>query len=81
MPLSEFKQRVTIEGLDELDRLKESLEVGHRADHSFRNWEWMMHAANAHGDIPIDPVYKRLRNEGAERFAYGVRSRLAVSRS
>ncbi|GIR70932.1 MAG: hypothetical protein CM15mP74_21830 [Halieaceae bacterium] len=39
------------------------------------NWEWMMHAANAHGDIQIDPVYKRLRNEGAERFAYEVRSR------
>ena len=34
-----------------------------------------MHAANAHGDIQIDPVYKRLRNEGAERFAYEVRSR------
>ena len=76
MPLSEFKQRVTIEGLDEFDRLTENrsksaivltIHLG--------NWEWMMHAANAHGDIPIDPVYKRLRNEGAERFAYEVRSR------
>ena len=76
MPLSEFKQRVTIEGLDEFERLTENrsksaivltIHLG--------NWEWMMHAANAHGDIPIDPVYKRLRNEGAERFAYEVRSR------
>ena len=76
MPLNEFKQRVTIEGLDEFERLTENrsksaivltIHLG--------NWEWMMHAANAHGDIPIDPVYKRLRNEGAERFAYEVRSR------
>lgn len=34
-----------------------------------------MHAANAHGDIPIDPVYRRLHNAGSDRFAYEVRSR------
>ncbi len=76
MPLSEFKQRVTVEGLDELNRVTENrvksvivltIHLG--------NWEWMMHAANAHGNLAIDPVYKRLRNEGADRFAYEVRSR------
>jgi KDO2-lipid IV(A) lauroyltransferase len=75
MGLSDFKQRVTVEGFDELDRLTENrtksvivltIHLG--------NWEWMMHAANAHGDISIDPVYKRLRIAGAERFAYEVRS-------
>ncbi|MEK9920345.1 MAG: lipid A biosynthesis (KDO)2-(lauroyl)-lipid IVA acyltransferase, partial [Luminiphilus sp.] len=63
MTLADFKRRVTVEGLDELERLTENraksvvvltIHLG--------NWEWMMHAANAHGDIPIDPVYKRLRN-------------------
>ena len=75
MNLADFKRRVTVEGIDELDRLTENrtrsvivltIHLG--------NWEWMMHAANAHGDISIDPVYKRLRNAGAERFAYEVRS-------
>ena len=76
MPLHEFKQRVTVEGLDELDRLTEnrSKSVIVLTIH-LGNWEWMMHAANAHGDIPIDPVYRRLHNEGSDRFAYEVRSR------
>ena len=64
MNLDDFKRRVTVEGIDELDRLTENrtrsvivltIHLG--------NWEWMMHAANAHGDIPIDPVYRRLHNE------------------
>ena len=76
MNLDDFKRRVTVEGIDELDRLTENrtrsvivltIHLG--------NWEWMMHAANAHGDIPIDPVYRRLHNEGSDRFAYEVRSR------
>ena len=76
MTLADFKERVTVEGFDELERL-----TGNRATSVIvltihqGNWEWMMHAANAHGDIAIDPVYKRLRNAGAERFAYEVRSR------
>jgi KDO2-lipid IV(A) lauroyltransferase len=76
MTLADFKQRVTVEGFDELERLTDNRAKSvivltiHQG-----NWEWMMHAANAHGDIAIDPVYKRLRNEGAERFAYEVRSR------
>jgi KDO2-lipid IV(A) lauroyltransferase len=76
MNLDDFKRRVTVEGIDELDRLTENrtrsvivltIHLG--------NWEWMMHAANAHGDIPIDPVYRRLHNKGSDRFAYEVRSR------
>jgi len=76
MNLGDFKRRVTVEGLDELDRLTENrtrsvivltIHLG--------NWEWMMHAANAHGDVPIDPVYRRLHNAGSDRFAYEVRSR------
>ena len=76
MNLADFKRRVTVEGIDELDRLTENrtrsvivltIHLG--------NWEWMMHAANAHGDIPIDPVYRRLHNAGSDRFAYEVRSR------
>ena len=56
MNLADFKRRVTVEGIDELDRLTENrtrsvivltIHLG--------NWEWMMHAANAHGDIPSIP--------------------------
>ena len=76
MELDDFRRRVTVEGLDKLASLT--------ADHSRSvivltihqgNWEWMMHAANAHGNLPIDPVYRRLHNDGADRFAYEVRSR------
>ena len=76
MHLPDFKRRVTVEGLDELDRMTQgrSRSVIALTIH-LGNWEWMMHAANARGDIPIDPVYRRLHNEGADRFAYEVRSR------
>jgi KDO2-lipid IV(A) lauroyltransferase len=76
MSLDDFRRRVTVEGIDELDRLTEnrSRSVIVLTIH-LGNWEWMMHAANAHGDIPIDPVYRRLHNAGSDRFAYEVRSR------
>jgi KDO2-lipid IV(A) lauroyltransferase len=76
MTLDDFKRRVTVEGIDQLDRLTEnrSRSVIVLTIH-LGNWEWMMHAANAHGDIRIDPVYRRLHNDGADRFAYEVRSR------
>ena len=64
MTLDDFKRRVTVEGIDQLDRLTEnrSRSVIVLTIH-LGNWEWMMHAANAHGDIPIDPVYRRLHND------------------
>ena len=76
MQLDDFRRRVTVEGLEKLESLAEdrSRSVIVLTIHQ-GNWEWMMHAANAHGDVAIDPVYKRLRNPGAERFAYEVRSR------
>ena len=37
------------------------------------NWEWMLHGATAALDIRVDPVYKRLHNLGADRFAYEAR--------
>ena len=76
MELDDFRRRVTVEGLDKLESLAadRSRSVIVLTIHQ-GNWEWMMHAANAHGDIPIDPVYRRLHNEGSDRFAYEVRSR------
>ena len=76
MELDDFRHRVTVEGLDKLESLAadRSRSVIVLTIHQ-GNWEWMMHAANAHGDIPIDPVYRRLHNEGSDRFAYEVRSR------
>ena len=41
----------------------------------------MMHAANAHGDIPIDPVYKRLRNEAPSALHMKSGAGSGVSRS
>ena len=76
MSLDDFKARVSVEGIDELDRMthNRSRSVIVLTIH-LGNWEWMMHAANAHGDIPIDPVYRLLHNAGSDRFAYEVRSR------
>ncbi|MDG2460806.1 MAG: lysophospholipid acyltransferase family protein [Luminiphilus sp.] len=76
MRLDDFKHRVTVEGLDELERVsaRRSQSVIVLTIH-LGNWEWMMHAANAHGNLPIDPVYRRLHSKGADRFAYEVRSR------
>lgn len=38
------------------------------------NWEWMLHGATAEFNVRIDPVYKRLHNPGADRFALESRS-------
>ncbi len=76
MDKEDFKQRVTIHGLDELERLSEnrtrSVQV---LTIHLGNWEWMMHAASAHGEIPIDPVFRPLNDKGADRFAQEIRSR------
>ena len=56
MSLDDFAKRVTVGGIDELDRLSENRTRSvivltiHQG-----NWEWMMHAANAHTGIAIDP--------------------------
>jgi KDO2-lipid IV(A) lauroyltransferase len=75
MSLDDFAKRVTVSGVDELDRLSENRTRSvivltiHQG-----NWEWMMHAANAHTGMAIDPVYRRLHSPGADRFAYEARS-------
>ena len=75
MSLDDFAKRVTVGGIDELDRLSENRTRSvivltiHQG-----NWEWMMHAANAHTGIAIDPVYRRLHSPGADRSAYEARS-------
>jgi KDO2-lipid IV(A) lauroyltransferase len=42
------------------------------------NWEWMLHGANAELGIPIDPVYKPLHEDAANRFIYGIRSQFGA---
>lgn len=42
------------------------------------NWEWMLHGAAAQQALPIDPVYKPLRNSGADRFALELRSQFGA---
>ena len=75
MSLDDFAKRVTVSGIDELNRLSENRTRSvivltiHQG-----NWEWMMHAANAHTGMAIDPVYRRLHSAGADRFAYEARS-------
>jgi KDO2-lipid IV(A) lauroyltransferase len=76
MDLEDFRRRVTVEGLDTLNALSDGRETSILAlAIHLGNWEWMMHAANAHGDLPIDPVYRHLHSAGADRFALEVRSR------
>ncbi|MEP4147583.1 MAG: lysophospholipid acyltransferase family protein [Halioglobus sp.] len=38
------------------------------------NWEWMLHGATTHFDIPISPVYKPLHNKTADKLIYDIRS-------
>lgn len=38
------------------------------------NWEWMLHGATTHFQIPIDPVYKPLHNKSADKMIYEIRS-------
>ena len=38
------------------------------------NWEWMLHGATTHFQIPIDPVYKPLHNKSVDELIYGIRS-------
>lgn len=39
------------------------------------NWEWALHAVQPTTDLRLDPVYKPLHSEGADRFAFESRSR------
>ena len=38
------------------------------------NWEWMLHGATTHFQIPIDPVYKPLHNKSVDELIYEIRS-------
>ena len=38
------------------------------------NWEWMLHGATSHYQIPIDPVYKPLHNETVDKLIFDIRS-------
>lgn len=38
------------------------------------NWEWMLHGATTHFQIPIDPVYKPLHNSAVDKLIYEIRS-------
>ena len=75
MSLDDFAKRVTVSGIDELNRLSENRTRSvivltiHQG-----TWERMMHAANADTGRAIDPVYRRLHSAGADRFAYEARS-------
>jgi KDO2-lipid IV(A) lauroyltransferase len=39
------------------------------------NWEWMLHGATIALGMPIDPVYKPLHSETADRLIYDIRSK------
>lgn len=39
------------------------------------NWEWMLHGISLALDTPLDPVYKPLHQESADRFIREIRSR------
>jgi KDO2-lipid IV(A) lauroyltransferase len=39
------------------------------------NWEWMLHGATTALGVPIDPVYKPLHDEVADRMIYDIRSK------
>lgn len=42
------------------------------------NWEWMLRGAKAALNIRVDPVYKKLRSPGADRFALETRSQFGA---
>ena len=76
LPESEFTERVKIKNpalIKEVsDDYTKSIIV--LAIHQ-GNWEWMLQGTSLALKIPIDPVYKPLTNESADKLAYKVRAR------
>lgn len=72
----DFKQRCVVKGGDELigQTQEKTRPVIILTIHQ-GNWEWMLHGASQHLDIPIDPVYKPLHHKGWDQFVREIRSR------
>ncbi|PLW70015.1 lysophospholipid acyltransferase family protein [Pseudohalioglobus lutimaris] len=71
----DFLQRVNILNRDVLEQQSEGFTRSvivltiHQG-----NWEWMLHGATTHLNIPIDPVYKPLHNQTVDKLIFDIRS-------
>ncbi|USE36522.1 lysophospholipid acyltransferase family protein [Endozoicomonas sp. SCSIO W0465] len=80
MSAEQFKKRCRIKGEEQLIQCSVHKDAGQNRPiivltiHQ-GNWEWMLHGASQHLDIPIDPVYKPLHHQGWDQFIREVRSR------
>ncbi len=79
LPKSEFSNRVKIRNPELVQEISENYTRSvivltiHQG-----NWEWMLHGTTLGMGIPIDPVYKPLRNKAADDLAYIIRSRFGA---
>jgi KDO2-lipid IV(A) lauroyltransferase len=79
MSLEDFRERVTLANPELLREKTANLTrpaivlTIHQG-----NWEWMLHGANAHLGVPIDPVYKPLRSAAADRVMLQIRSQFGA---
>ncbi|MEM8661256.1 MAG: lysophospholipid acyltransferase family protein [Pseudomonadota bacterium] len=76
MPPADIKRRVKVVNPTLLEQLSEGFtrSVVVLAIHQ-GNWEWMLHGVKLALDIPVDPVFKPLRNRSLNQIALEIRSR------
>ena len=79
LPKSEFIDRVKVRNPELIKEISENYTRSvivltiHQG-----NWEWMLHGVTLALGIPIDGVYKPLKNKSADDLAYTVRSRFGA---
>ena len=71
----DFKERCSVKGGQKLREAQNKSKSAIVVTIHQGNWEWMLHSAALHLNIPIEPVYKPLHHEGCDQFMQSVRSR------
>ena len=73
-PAAELRRRVQFENPELIEKYRTKVSVVLLTAHVC-NWEWLLLAAGARFDVPIDAVYKPLRLKAVEGFTRAMRAR------
>jgi len=73
-PAAELKRRVQFENPELIEKYRAKVSVVLLTAHVC-NWEWLLLAAGARFDVPIDAVYKPLRLKAVDGFTRAMRGR------
>ncbi len=71
----DFKQRCSVTGAKKLMEARNKHKTVIVLTIHQGNWEWILHSASLHLNIPIDPIYKPLHHKGWDDFMQSVRGR------